>query len=548
MDLKKIASEIRDILDEKRKEINLTFVEDTHTYYMKDLDGEIKTSFPSVSKVLKKFYEEFDSETISYNKANGDLEVQQKLLAEWKAAGDYSTNMGSRVHYMLEKKLIEDYGNYKEIRQPIFECDFTQILKGDSMINAGNKYLKLMNERNTILLDTEIVLGHPEIGYTGQPDKVWIVENKQKTGFGLLITDWKTNKPNASLTPTRSPFLTQTRTPDQTGTPSITATPTRTPFVTRTPTGTPLPSPFPFPQPSPQNTPGETGTPTPTPTNTNTPTNTITPSITPSNTPSNTPTKTPLPSFGVTQNPTPTQTSSPTNTPTVTSNTACTQTSYCIFTGLSAFTNYDGTYYNYGIYDGFSLFYAPDTSAQGVIYYNTGETRWCLSTLPGGSCLLFGASPNTSLCPDLDSSYFNTLCPTPTPSNTGLCETFSFEAIFDCINTASTPTAAATITPTKTPTNTPTPTNNCTGKSVTVSAVNFSYFAITPTPSTSPINTSQNCLVTGNTEFSIFNSSFVSNLNKLLTDCTTGKNYIISSSLPFNTGATFNAIIDGIGV
>lgn len=195
MDLKKIASEIRQILNDKRKEIELTFVEDTHTYYMKDLNGEIKTNFPSVSKVLKKFYEEFDSETISYNKANGDPEVQQKLLAEWKAAGDYSTNMGSRVHYMLEKKLIEDYGSYKEVRQPIFECDFTQILKGDSMINAGTKYLKLMNERNTILLDTEIVLGHPELGYTGQPDKVWLVENKQKTGFGLLITDWKTNKP-----------------------------------------------------------------------------------------------------------------------------------------------------------------------------------------------------------------------------------------------------------------------------------------------------------------------------------------------------------------
>ena len=202
MKLNEIASEIRQILEDKRKEIELTFVEDTHTYYMKDLDGEIKTSFPSVSKVLKKFYEEFDSETISYNKANGNPEVQQKLLAEWKAAGDYSTNMGSRVHYMLEKKLIEDYGNYKEVRQPIFECDFTQILKGDSMINAGNKYLKLMNERNTVLLDTEIVLGHPELGYTGQPDKVWIVENKQKTGFGILITDWKTNKPK-NFMPTR---------------------------------------------------------------------------------------------------------------------------------------------------------------------------------------------------------------------------------------------------------------------------------------------------------------------------------------------------------
>jgi hypothetical protein len=195
MDLKQIASEIRQILEDKRKELELTFIEDTHTYYMKDLDGEIKTSFPSVSKVLKKFYEEFDAEGIALNKAKGDVKEKERLLAEWKAAGDYSTNMGSRVHYMLEKKLIEDYGNYKEVRQPIFECDFTQILKGDSMIHAGTKYLKLMGERNTELLDTEIVLGHPELGYTGQPDKVWIVENKQKTGFGILITDWKTNKP-----------------------------------------------------------------------------------------------------------------------------------------------------------------------------------------------------------------------------------------------------------------------------------------------------------------------------------------------------------------
>lgn len=195
MNLKEIASEIRQILENKRKELELTFIEDTHTYYMKDLNGEVRTNFPSVSKVLKKFYEEFDAEGIALNKSKGDIKEKNKLLAEWKAAGDYSTNMGSRVHYMLEKKLIENYGNYKEVRQPIFECDFTQILKGDSMIHAGTKYLKLMNERNTVLLDTEIVLGHPELGYTGQPDKVWIVENRQKTGFGLLITDWKTNKP-----------------------------------------------------------------------------------------------------------------------------------------------------------------------------------------------------------------------------------------------------------------------------------------------------------------------------------------------------------------
>jgi hypothetical protein len=194
MDLKKIASEIRDIISEKQKELELSFIEDTHTYFMKDLDGEVKTNFPSVSKVLKKFYPEFPTDEAAEKKSKGDPVVKQQLIEEWAAAGDYSTNMGSRVHYLLEKKLIEDYGNYKEVRQPIFDCDFTQILKGDSMVSAGNKYLKLMRERDTVLLDTEMVLGHPELGFTGQPDKIWLVVNKKKDGFGLLITDWKTNK------------------------------------------------------------------------------------------------------------------------------------------------------------------------------------------------------------------------------------------------------------------------------------------------------------------------------------------------------------------
>ena len=39
-----------------------------------------------------------------------------------------------------------------------------------------------------------MVMGHPELGYTGQPDKVWLSMNATGTGFGLLITDWKTNK------------------------------------------------------------------------------------------------------------------------------------------------------------------------------------------------------------------------------------------------------------------------------------------------------------------------------------------------------------------
>jgi hypothetical protein len=195
MNLKETAKEIREILDKRRKDIELTFIEEEHKYFMKDEDGEIKSNFPSVSKVLKKFYEEFPAEEISLKKAKGDVVEQQRLLSEWKAAGDYSTNMGSRVHFLLEKKILEMFGHDKEVREPMFECDFTQILKGDSMINAGNNYLKLMRERGAELLDTEIVLGDPGLGYTGQPDKVWLIESKDKKSVGLIITDWKTNKP-----------------------------------------------------------------------------------------------------------------------------------------------------------------------------------------------------------------------------------------------------------------------------------------------------------------------------------------------------------------
>lgn len=194
MDLKKIAKEIREIVSKKQQELQLTFEEDSHTYTMVDQSGELKSDWPSVSKVMKLFYDEFDSDGIANKKAKGDPEEKERLLKEWADAGTYSTNMGSRVHYFLEEKSLEMFGIDKEVRQPIFDCDFTQILKGDSMIHAGTDYLELMMERGAVLLDTEMVLGCNEIGYVGQPDKFWLIMNKDQTEFGLIITDWKTNK------------------------------------------------------------------------------------------------------------------------------------------------------------------------------------------------------------------------------------------------------------------------------------------------------------------------------------------------------------------
>ena len=189
IDLKSVASEMREIVSERQKSLGLVFEEDNHIYTMGG-----RQDYPSVSKVLKSFYREFPLEEVALKKAGGNPHEAERLKEEWAAAGTYSTNLGSRVHYILEKTLIENNGNYKEVRQPIFDCDLTQLMKSDNMIFAGKRYLELMESRNVELLDTEMVLGDPELGYVGQPDKVWLTMNKTGNEFGILITDWKTNK------------------------------------------------------------------------------------------------------------------------------------------------------------------------------------------------------------------------------------------------------------------------------------------------------------------------------------------------------------------
>jgi hypothetical protein len=210
-DIKKVSDEIRDILSERRNELNLSFEEEGHEYTMMDIDGQLRKDFPSVSKVMKLFYDEFPTEEAARNKAKGDPYVMQTLLAEWEEMGKISTNMGSRVHYELEIETLKRCGLNKEVRQPIYECDMEMIMKGDRMIRAGYNFLKLMGDRGAVLIDTEIVLGDPELGYVGQGDTCWLITNKSKTGYGFIITDYKTNKKknmetNGYTKPMREPF------------------------------------------------------------------------------------------------------------------------------------------------------------------------------------------------------------------------------------------------------------------------------------------------------------------------------------------------------
>jgi len=210
MNLEKIAQEIREIIEQKQKEFQLTFEEKSHKYTMLDEEGKLRNDFPSVSKVMKLFYDEFPSEKKAFEMSGGNPDETEKLLAEWAEKGTRSTNMGSRVHYFLEDHTLKQFKINKQVRQPIFECDAEQIVISDTMIFAGKNYIELLKQRGCVLIDTEIVLGDPELGNTGQPDKVWLVVGTSGE-IGLLITDWKSNKEKNFIVqkyikPMRPPF------------------------------------------------------------------------------------------------------------------------------------------------------------------------------------------------------------------------------------------------------------------------------------------------------------------------------------------------------
>ena len=412
-------------------------------------------------------------------------------------------------------------------------------------------------------------------------------------------TETPTQTPTNTETPTNTPSETPTQTPTNTETPTPTVTNTQTPTNTETPTNTP------------------SKTPTQTPTNTETPTNT--PTQTPTQTepydiylfaecgnPSNQfryenvpgtltigdvylisgpyfngyatvvpyvatgllypsagstftgapscPTPTPTPTVTQTQTQTPTVSPTNTLTPTPTpSNGAC-DSIYCFRTTLPSLSGYSGNYTQTGTYNS-NFYYNGDGINFGVVYY-TGS-YWCLSTSLGGVCLLEGATPCYSTCPDISANYFNGgPCPTPTPSPVN-CEPFDFNAYFDCDwEPLPTPSPSVNcgdvdfdvtslgVTPTPTPSG-----NFCDGTGVSFSICQ--YNSTTPTPTTTPtITLTKTVDVQGQATFVMLDELFECVNVKILVDCETGEQLYTSDNLiysgtPVTTGITMSVIING---
>jgi len=200
----------------------------------------------------------------------------------------------------------------------------------------------------------------------------------------------------------------------------------------------------------------------------------------------------------------------------------CTQF-YCIQND----DTYNDTYQYAGIYDVNSYFTGQTTGF--VIYYSSGETRWCLAQNLGDPCSQFGPYGSTSECPDFDDTVMYTGICVTTTTTTSACENFDFEAIFDCLVT---PTPSLTPSPSQTPTPTPTPTvsNICGGISMNVSVIGVTPTPSptqTPTPSPSP-EVTRPCSFSGEVIFNSFSEVLQCANSKLFKDCFTGIDYYTS--------------------
>jgi len=432
-------------------------------------------------------------------------------------------------------------------------------------------------------------------------------------------TPTQTTTPTNTKTPTQTTTPTNTETPTQTQTPTNTETPTPTNTETSTETPTPTNTETPTQTPTNTETPTQTQTPTntetPTPTNTETPTNTPTQTVTPTEpydvylfqdccNPSNQfriqnvpgilnvgeiwnvansgftgcatvidyfaigsiynggiftgpyidcntcgicPSTTPTPT--VTQTQTPTNTTTPTLTPT---NGLC-NSIYCFRTTLPSLSGYSGNYVQTGTYNS-NFYYEGDGTEFGVVYY-TGS-QWCLSDTLGGTCLLEGATPCHSICPDISANYFNGgPCPTPTPSPIN-CQDFDFSAYFDCDwEPLPTPSPSVNcgdvnfdvtslgVTPTPTPSG-----NFCGGTGVSFSICQ--YTPTTPIPTLTPtVTLTKTVDVQGQATFVMLDEMFNCVNVKVLVDCVTGDKYYTSDNLTYSgtpvvTGITISALIN----
>ena len=146
---------------------DISLDEKSHIYKVKD--KYVKTS---VSKVIKRFYEPFDSYTISKRKAEKDGVKQEYLLKKWEDERVKSINKGHSLH-----KFAENF---------VKKCDIVPKSKDEEAVVKF--FYELPNNVKPYV--TELSMYCPKYEFCGTADLILYNEIKDK----FYLCDYKTNK------------------------------------------------------------------------------------------------------------------------------------------------------------------------------------------------------------------------------------------------------------------------------------------------------------------------------------------------------------------
>lgn len=161
--------EIRNKLLEAFKDID--FVEETHTYY---LNGEV---LPSVSSLLKHFYEEFDSYNIGLRYAEKMGLRPEDVWKSWDGTSKIATDKGHRVHLFAE-----NYANWRYFG--IGECPEVSCKQTLAVIQFYNSLPDFI-----VPVAIELQMYNEKLGFSGTLDKLFLNLKTNK----LWNLDWKSN-------------------------------------------------------------------------------------------------------------------------------------------------------------------------------------------------------------------------------------------------------------------------------------------------------------------------------------------------------------------
>ena len=149
---------------------SIAYYDDGHRY----VDEDTGEDFESVTRIIHRYQQPFDSEKHSARIAKRDGRLQEDILAEWQEKADVACDYGTGIHALFERMFMAPGHIITPLNE--FEVDL----------------LKAYHRTKQLTLDGEVlpeqIVYNKKYKIAGQTDLVHLVPKQQ-----FDIGDWKTN-------------------------------------------------------------------------------------------------------------------------------------------------------------------------------------------------------------------------------------------------------------------------------------------------------------------------------------------------------------------